>query len=115
MAYTHAPQERPTAFVPSRLRGHLGGSGETTRGSRSSLLQVPAEVDLHAYDPVLVVERDDLGVPSPRASGGGGLVGDDHLVARLDEPDKIETVSTPRPGPAPLEVAIAVELRVRGR
>src|SRR4051812_6525055 len=114
MAYTHAPQERPTAFVPRRLPGHLGVSGETIR-EVASLLQVPAEVDLHAYDPVLVVKRDDLGVPPPPASGGGGLVGDDHLVARLDQPDKIEALSTPRPGPAPLEVAIAVELRVGGR
>jgi len=76
------------------------------------LLEVPAEVDLGTGDLVLVVEGKDLGVPSPAAAGDVAFVGDHHLVARLDQSDEIEVLAPPRPGPAPLEVAVTVELRV---
>jgi hypothetical protein len=83
------------------------------RDERRRLLEVPAEVDLGADDLVLVVEGKDLGVPCPAAAGDVAFVGDDDLVARLDQPDEIEVLAPAGPGPATLEVAVTVELRVR--
>lgn len=83
------------------------------RDDRERLLQVPAEIDLDADDLVFRVEGQDLGVPSSAAAGDVGLIGDDHLIARLDQPDELEALTPPRPRPAPLEVAVTVELRVR--
>jgi len=80
--------------------------------SRAALLHVPAEVDLGTDDLVLVVEREDLGIPPSAAAGGVAFVGDDHFIARLDQPDETEFLVTPCAGPAPLEVAVAVQLRV---
>lgn len=88
-------------------------SAPPPRDDRERPLQVPAEIDLRAGDLVFVVEGQDLGVPSSAAAGDVGLVGDDHLIARLDQPDELEVLTPPRRGPAPLEVAVTVELRVR--
>ena len=79
----------------------------------AALLEVPAEVDLSAGDLVLVVEGNDLGVPSPATAGNVAFVGDDHLVARLDQPDELEVLSPAGSRPATLEVTVTVELRVR--
>ena len=81
--------------------------------SQERLLEVPAEVDLGTGDPVLVVEAKNLSVSSPPAPGDVAFVGDHHLVARLDQPDELEVLAAAGPGPATLEVAVAVELRVR--
>ena len=78
----------------------------------SGLGQVPAEVDLRAGDPVLLVEGNDLGVPSPAATGHIAFVGDDDLVAGLDQPDELEVLASPRARPATVEVTVSVELRV---
>jgi hypothetical protein len=83
------------------------------RVERECLHEVPAEVELGADDLVLVIEGKDLGVPSSTAAGDVGLVGDDHLVAGLDQPDEIEVLTLPRPRPTSLEVAVTVELGVR--
>jgi hypothetical protein len=82
------------------------------REEQEHLFEVPAEVDLGAGDLVLVVKGNDLGVPSPAAAGDVALIGDDYLVARLDQPDDIEVLAPPRPGPATLKVAVTIELRV---
>ena len=79
------------------------------------LLEVPAEVDLGTDDLVLVVEGEYLGVPSPPARGDIAFIGDDYLVTGLDHPDKLELLAAAGPGPATLEVAVTVELRVRWR
>ena len=79
------------------------------------LLEVPAEVDLGTDDLVLAVEGEYLGVPSPPAGGDTAFIGDDHLVTGLDQPDKLEVLAAAGPGPATLEVAVTVELRVRWR
>jgi hypothetical protein len=84
-----------------------------TRDERERLPQIPAEVDLGADDLVLVVEGQDLRVASSAAPGDVGLVGHDHFVARLDQPDEFEVVTAPCSRPAPLEVAVTVEFRVR--
>jgi len=85
------------------------------RDKRRCLLEVPAEVDLGAGDLVLVVEGNNLGVPCPAAAGNVAFVGDDDLVARLDQPDEIEVLAPAGPGPATLEVAVTVEVRIRRR
>ena len=79
------------------------------------LLEVPAEVDLDPGDLVLVVKGQNLRVPSPPTTGGAGLIGDDYLVARLNQPDELEVLAAAGAGPATLEVAVTVELRVRRR
>jgi hypothetical protein len=79
------------------------------------LLEVPAEVDLGTGDLVLVVKGENLGIPSPSTAGGVGLIGNDHLVARLDQPDELEVLAAASAGPATLEVAVTVELWVRWR
>ena len=79
------------------------------------LLEVPAEVHLGTGDLVSVVEGENLGVPSPPTAGGVGLICDDHLVARLDQPDELEVLAAAGAGPAALEVAVTVELWVRWR
>jgi hypothetical protein len=79
------------------------------------LFEVPAEVDLGTGDPVLVVEGENLGVSSPLTAGGVGFIGNDHLVARLDQPDELEVLAAAGAGPATLEVAVTVELWVRWR
>jgi short subunit dehydrogenase len=73
-------------------------------------LEVPAEVDLGTGDLVLVVKGENLGIPSPSTAGGVGLIGNDHLVARLDQPDELEVLAAAGAGPATLEVAVTVEL-----
>jgi hypothetical protein len=83
------------------------------REDRQRLLEVPAEVDLGADDLVPVVESDDLGVPGSAAAGGVAFVGDDHLVAGLDQPYELEVLASAGAGPATLEVAVTVEFRVR--
>ena len=50
-----------------------------------ALLDVPAEVDLDPAD-LVAVEPEDLGVAKSAAVRLGGLVGDDHLVVRFEEP-----------------------------
>jgi hypothetical protein len=85
------------------------------REEQQRLLEVPAEVDLGTDDLVLVVEGENLGVSSPTAPGDVAFVGDDHLVARLDQPDELEMLAPASPGPATLEEAVTVELRVRWR
>src|SRR5918992_2964511 len=102
----------PTGRPNRSTTGVPGSKVRKEAGTIPALLQVPAEVDLGAHDPVLVVECEHLGVPSPAAAGGVALVGDDHLVARLDQADEVEALAPPRPGPAALEVAVAVELGV---
>jgi hypothetical protein len=79
----------------------------------AALLEVPAEVDLGAGDPVLVVEGDDLGVTSPATAGDVAFIGDDDLIARFDHSDELKVLAPPRPGPAALKVTVTVELRVR--
>ena len=85
------------------------------REDERRLLEVPAEVDLGTGDLVLVVKGENLGIPSPSTGGGVRLIGNDHLVARLDQPDKLEVLAAAGAGPATLEVAVAVELWVRWR
>ena len=82
---------------------------------RQRLLEVPAEVDLGAHDLLLIVEGKNLGIPSPAATGDVALVGDDDLVARLDQPDELEVLAPAGAWPAALEEAVTVELRVRWR
>ena len=89
-----------------RCRNARGGAGTT---------QVPAEVDLGTGDLVLVVKGENLGIPSPSTAGGVGLIGNDHLVARLDQTDELEVLAAAGAGPATLEVAVTVELWVRWR
>ncbi len=84
-----------------------------SRETQQRLLEVPTEVHLGAGDPVVVVEGEDLGVPSPTTPGDVALVSHDHLVARLDQPDEIEVLVPPRPRPATLKVAVTVEFWVR--
>ena len=83
------------------------------REEERRLLEVPAEVDLGTGDLVLVVKGENLGIPSPSTAGGVGLIGNDHLVARLDQPDELEVLAAAGAGPATLEVAVTVELWVR--
>jgi hypothetical protein len=85
------------------------------REKERRLLEVPAEVDLGTGDLVLVVKGENLGIPSPSTAGGVGLIGNDHLVARLDQPDELEVLAAAGAGPATLEVAVTVELWVRWR
>lgn len=85
------------------------------RGEERRLLEVPAEVDLGTGDLVLGVKGENLGIPSPSTAGGVGLIGNDHLVARLDQPDELEVLAAAGAGPATLEVAVTVELWVRWR
>jgi hypothetical protein len=85
------------------------------REKERRLLEIPAEVDLGSGDLVLVVEGENLGVASPPAAGGVGLIGNDHLVARLDQPDELEVLAATGARPATLEVAVTVELWVRWR
>lgn len=98
--------------------GTLRASIPTAPASREKerrLLEVPAEVDLGTGDLVLVVKGENLGIPSPSTAGGVGLIGNDHLVARLDQPDELEVLAAAGAGPATLEVAVTVELWVRWR
>ena len=85
------------------------------REEERRLLEVPAEVDLGTGDLVLVVKSENLGIPSPSTAGGVGLIGNDHLVARLDQPDELEVLAAAGAGPATLEVAVTFELWVRWR
>ena len=85
------------------------------REVQQRLLEVPAEVDLGAHDLLLIVEGKNLGIPSPAATGDVALVGDDDLVARLDQPDELEVLAPAGAWPAALEEAVTVELRVRRR
>jgi hypothetical protein len=85
------------------------------RDKERRLLEVPAEVDLGSGDLVLVVEGENLGVASPPTAGGVGLIGNDHLVARLDQPDELEVLAATGARPATLEVPVTVELWVRWR
>jgi hypothetical protein len=85
------------------------------REEERRLLEVPAEVDLGTSDLVLVVEGENLGVPPPPAAGGVGLIGNDHLVARLDQTDELEVLAPAGAGPATLEVAVPVKGWVRWR
>ena len=85
------------------------------REEERRLREVPAEVDLGTGDLVLVVKGENLGIPSPSSAGGVGLIGNDHLVARLDQPDELEVLAAAGAGPATLEVAVTVELWVRWR
>jgi hypothetical protein len=85
------------------------------REEERRLLERPAEVDLGTGDLVLVVEGENLRVPSPPTAAGGGLIGNDHLVARLDQPDELELLAAAGARPATLEVAVTVELWVRWR
>jgi hypothetical protein len=80
-------------------------------GGGPSARQIPAEVDLEPRDPI-AVEAEDLGVASSAAVGAPELVRDDHLVARLDHPHELVLGALSGPGPAALEVAVAIELRV---
>ena len=85
------------------------------REEERRLLEVPAEVDLGTGDLVLVVKGENLGIPSPSTAGGVGLIGNDQLVACLDQPDELEVLAAAGAGPATLEVAVTVELWVRWR
>ena len=55
----------------------------------------------------------NLSVPASAAARGVAFVGDDHLVAGLDQPDELEVLASAGAGPATLEVAVTVEFRVR--
>src|SRR3954466_14411863 len=81
---------------------------------RSSCRHVPAEVDLCAGD-LVPIEGQDLCVASPRPVAARALIGDDHLVAGFHETLEIERLIWARTGPTSLEVAIAVEQRIRRR
>ena len=85
------------------------------REVQQRLLEVPAEVDLGAHDLVLIVEGKNLGIPSPAATGNVALVGDDDLVALLDQADELEVLGPPGSWPATLKEAVTVEIRVRWR
>src|ERR1700709_2926378 len=74
-------------------------------------VEVPAEIDLHLDDPI-ASESQHLGIAKATAVGPRRLVGDDHLVARLDRPHEVEVAQIPGVGTAPLEVALAAQLRV---
>ena len=97
--------------APLRAPSKTSASREEER----RLLEVPAEVDLGTGDLVLVVKGENLGIPSPSTAGGVGLIGNDHLVACLDQPDELEVLAAAGAGPATLEVAVTVELWVRWR
>src|SRR5438552_557667 len=71
-------------------------------------LEVPAEVDLSAGNPI-TVEGEDLGIPTSASVAPCHLIGHDHLVPSLDQPHELELLSSTRAGPAPLEVARAVQ------
>ena len=110
----------PTNLIRCRIRvpgaaRRLGTESVAMREDERRLLEVPAEVDLGTGDLVLVVKGENLGIPSPSTAGGVGLIGNDHLVARLDQPDKLEALAAAGAGPATLEVAVTVELWVRWR
>ena len=77
--------------------------------------EVPAGETSVRGDLVLVIKGENLGIPSPSTAGGVGLIGNDHLVARLDQPDELEVLAAAGAGPATLEVAVTVELWVRWR
>src|SRR6185437_5802666 len=76
------------------------------------LREVPAEVDLGPHDPVVAVEGQHLGVAPTTPVGTAELVGDDHLVASPNQADEVERLALCRAGPAALEPAVAVQLRV---
>ena len=75
------------------------------REVQQRLLEVPAEVDLGAHDLLLIVEGKNLAIPSPAATGDVALVGDDDLVAGLDQADELEVLAPAGPWPATLEEA----------
>jgi hypothetical protein len=108
---------RPRAVlqVERGIAGERSGDTVASREEERRLLEVPAEVDLGTGDLVLVVKGENLGIPSPSTAGGVGLIGNDHLVARLDQPDELEVLAAAGAGPATLEVAVTVELWVRWR
>ena len=106
---------RAVLQVERGIAGERSGDTVASREEERRLLEVPAEVDLGTGDLVLVVKGENLGIPSPSTAGGVGLIGNDHLVARLDQPDELEVLAAAGAGPATLEVAVTVELWVRWR
>ena len=106
---------RAVLQVERGIAGERSGDTVASREKERRLLEVPAEVDLGTGDLVLVVKGENLGIPSPSTAGGVGLIGNDHLVARLDQPDELEVLAAAGAGPATLEVAVTVELWVRWR
>jgi hypothetical protein len=85
------------------------------RDVQQRLLEVPAKVDLGAHDLVLIVESKNLSISPPAAGGDVALIGDDDLVARLDQTDELEVLAPAGSWPATLEEAVTVEIRVRRR
>src|SRR5204863_4761105 len=95
-----------------RMRAAIRSPGRA--GSLPPGSELPAEVDLDPGDLVVLVEREDLGVRAAAALRPAQLIGDDHLVSQLDEPHEVEALTPAGAGPAALEVAVAVELWIRG-
>ena len=75
-------RRRTAADCPLRAAPRVCHATGRVRSAVHRLVQVPAEVHLRTGDLVLVVKRDDLGVPSPAAARDVAFVGDDHLIAR---------------------------------
>src|SRR5215207_10481053 len=74
-------------------------------------LEIPAEVDLDPPD-LVAVEGEHLGVAAPAPVRALQLVGDDDLVAGLDQADDVDPLPLPRAGPAALEEAPPIEVRI---
>jgi hypothetical protein len=71
-------------------------------GCPVTTLEVPAEVDLSAGDPI-TVEGEYLRVPASTSVSPGHLVGHDHLVAALDESYEFKLLPLAGPRPTSLE------------
>jgi len=71
----------------------------------------PAKV--HLYDPNLVArEGEDFGVSSPAATNICHLIGHDHFVARLDDPNEVEVLALSGAWPAAIKVARAIQSNI---
>src|ERR1700751_4899721 len=76
-------------------------------------LEIPAEVHLSPGD-AIVVKREDLGIPPSAAVASCHLVGHDHFVSSLEQPNKLELLTLAGAGPAPREISRAVQSDVDG-
>src|SRR5215217_4791259 len=79
-----------------------------------SLREVPTQVDLDLGN-LVALEGEHFRVPEPGTILACGVVGDDNLIARLDDPGEVKRPPASGSRPASLEVAGPIEVGVRRR